>query len=61
MSEMGDMWREIKQARRERREKYGQDCPGCVRDHPKRIPSILLPGQRCRVCGFVDKRERIKK
>lgn len=26
-------------------------CPGCIKDHPKRHPTNLMPGQRCKVCG----------
>lgn len=40
--------------------KYGVNCPGCPKIQPKRIPTILLPGQRCKVCGYVDTRPRIK-
>lgn len=35
---------------------YGVPCDGCRQWHPGRIASILLPQQRCRVCGTIDQR-----
>ncbi len=58
MSDYGDMCRELREERRERRAKYGVDCPGCRKKEPKRTPSILLPQQRCKVCGYRDPRPR---
>lgn len=58
MSDYGDMCHELRDARRERRAKYGVACPGCQKVQPKRTPTILLPGQRCKVCGYRDSRER---
>ena len=56
MGDVGDFWRDIKQHRREQKAKYGKDCPGCPEVQPKRIPTRLMPGQRCRVCGYTDPR-----
>lgn len=53
MGDMGDMFRDHKEYMRERKEREGIDCPGCKVKEPKRIPTRLLPGQRCKVCGFV--------
>lgn len=58
MSDMGDDFREHKEWVRERKAKYGIDCPGCRKVQPKRIPTILLPQQLCRVCGYRDPRKR---
>jgi len=58
MGDMGDAFREHKEYLRERKERLGVDCPGCKVKEPKRIPTRLLPGQRCRVCGHVDPRRR---
>ena len=58
MGDMAGIWRDVRGALRERKAKYGIKCPGCVRDHPRRDPTILCPGWRCKVCGYVDKRER---
>jgi hypothetical protein len=57
-SDYGDMCREIKDARREARMKHGIDCPKCVELLPKANPSILLPGQRCKIHGYRDPRPR---
>lgn len=53
MGDMGDMFREHREYIKDRKEKFGIDCPGCKIKEPKRIPTRLLPGQRCKVCGFV--------
>ena len=58
MSDMADYWHDVKAARRERRAELGVNCPGCPKIQPKRIPTVLLPGQRCRVCGYRDERAR---
>jgi ribosomal protein L37AE/L43A len=52
MNEINEMWREHKQHWREVKEKHGIDCPGCLQKQPKRIPSRLLPGWTCKVCGY---------
>jgi hypothetical protein len=36
------------------------ECPRCKFVRPKANASKLQPGQRCRVCGYVDPRERPK-
>ena len=53
---MGQFWKEVKKARKAARSKHGVDCPGCRKKEPKRTPSILLPQQRCKVCGYRDPR-----
>lgn len=58
MGDEGEFWNDIRSARKERRAALGVDCPGCRRIQPKRTPTILLPGQRCRVCGYRDPRPR---
>lgn len=58
MSDMVDMYRDLREDRRERRARLGVDCPGCRLKEPRRTPSILLPQQRCRVCGYTDPRPR---
>jgi hypothetical protein len=57
-SDYGDMCRDIRDARREKREKYGVVCPECVRLLPKANPTILLPQQRCQIHGYRDPRPR---
>lgn len=53
MGDVGDYWREAKEERRDLRRRLGVDCPNCP---PNRSPTILMPGQRCRVDGYVDPR-----
>lgn len=60
MSDMGDLWRDVKAARRERRAKFGVECPQCKVMRPKAQPSILLPQQRCKVDGYRDPRPRLE-
>lgn len=61
MSDYGDFCKEMRDLRRERRMKYGVPCPRCVELLPKANPSILLPGQICKIHKYRDprKRERI--
>lgn len=58
MGDMGDFYNDLREARRERRERYGVPCPRCAIVRPKTCPSILLPGQRCKVDGYVDPRTK---
>lgn len=58
-SDIAQTFRAIKEERAELRAAHGVDCPGCRKVQPKRIPSILLPQQQCRVCGYRDPRPRI--
>jgi hypothetical protein len=53
---VGEFWADVRAARKERREKYGVSCPGCRKKELKRTPTILLPRQRCKVCGYRDNR-----
>jgi hypothetical protein len=59
MGDVGDLFNAMRDDRRERRAKHGISCPKCPTIQPKRIPSILLPQQRCKVCGYRDPRPRI--
>ncbi len=59
MGDMGDVFRAMKDQRKLLRSEYGMDCPGCPKVQPKRIPTVLLPSQRCRVCGYRDPRPRL--
>ena len=46
----------LKERRRILRSALGVNCPNCNIKQPKRIPSILLPRQRCKVDGYRDPR-----
>ena len=59
-SDYGELCRDLREAKREARLKYGVDCPECKRLRPKACASILLPGQRCKVDGYRDPRKRTK-
>lgn len=58
MGDMGDYYNDLRDARREARAKHGVECPQCRIVRPKAHPSILLPGQRCKVDGYRDTRPR---
>lgn len=58
MGEQAEIWKDLRNERSERRKRLGVNCPGCPKVQPKRIPTLLLPGQRCKVCGHVDRRKR---
>jgi hypothetical protein len=58
MGDSAEIWNAIKEERRERRRLLGVDCPGCRIKEPKRTPTILLPQQKCKVCGYRDPRPR---
>lgn len=59
MGDMGDIFKEMTARRRAFRDQYGVRCPRCPVVQPKREPTILLPQQRCKVCGYRDPRPRI--
>jgi hypothetical protein len=59
MSDYGEFCHDLKEQRRELRDRLGVNCPGCKVKEPKRIPSILLPQQRCKVCGYKDPRSQV--
>lgn len=59
MGDMGDYFNEVKNQRRRLREKYGEPCPECIRLLPKAYPSILLPGQVCKIHKYKDPRPRL--
>ncbi len=56
MGDMIDMWRDLKEHRREMRAALGVPCPNCPIKQPRREPTILLPQQRCKVDGYRDPR-----
>jgi hypothetical protein len=56
----GAVWLDLKQNRRKLRAKFGHECPECREHRPKADATILLPGQRCKVDGFRDRRPPIE-
>lgn len=59
MGEMAEIFRDMKAIRRAIRRKYAIDCPVCKLKRPKSNPTKMLPGQRCKVDGYVDSRPRL--
>ena len=59
MSDMGELFRDLRDEGQALRAMWGVDCPGCRLKEPKRIPTCMLPGQRCKVCGHRDPRPRL--
>jgi hypothetical protein len=59
MGDMGEAFNAMRNMRRERRAKYGIPCPTCTIQRPKGNPTIMLPQQRCKVCGYRDPRPRL--
>lgn len=57
MSDTIDDFRFMSNVRAAKRKLFGVPCPQCNVKQPKRQPTILLPGQRCRVDGYRDPRE----
>jgi hypothetical protein len=61
MGDMADVFNDIKDRGRKMRAMYGVPCPRCNIVQPKRVPSILLPQQKCKVDGYVDPRPLLTK
>ena len=59
MGDMGDFWRDVREARKADKARFGVPCPDCTVRLPKAEPKILMPGQKC-WCGYKDQRKRIK-
>jgi hypothetical protein len=52
MGDVGDYWKDVSAYRHDRRLKLGIECEDCKRLLPKANPSILLPGQKCKMHSF---------
>lgn len=63
MSDMADYYRDFRDHKRRVRQSYGIPCPRCQSEQPKRQPTILLPGAKCKVhrLAYVDPRPRLTK
>lgn len=59
MSDTVDMFRDMKEHRKAVRRTYGVSCPLCPVRRPKASPTILIPGQQCRVDGYRDPRPEL--
>jgi hypothetical protein len=58
MSDMGEMFNDYRQHKKELKAQYGVPCPSCTVKLPKAQAKILMPGQKC-WCGYKDKREKL--
>lgn len=58
MGDEGEFWKDVKAYRKRQRELLGVECTECIAKQPKRNPTILMPGQRCKVDGYRDPRAR---
>lgn len=56
MGDMVDMYRDLREYRKNQRRTFGVECPRCKEQRPRTNASLLLPGQRCRVDGYRDPR-----
>jgi len=56
--DVGDDFNALREQRRELRKRFGLPCPRCCEKQPKRDPSILLPGQKCKVDDYRDNRSQ---
>lgn len=60
MGDTVDIYRAMKDHRKKMREAHGIKCWLCEELHPKRNPTILMPGKKCKVCGYKDTRPRVE-
>lgn len=59
MSEVAEIYQGMKDHKKHLRAKYGVNCPECVRLLPRANPTILLPGQRCKIHKYTDPRDEL--
>lgn len=52
---------QLRKARREFKRRYATPCQQCVELLPKAHPSMLLPGQKCRIHGWTNPAPRLEK
>lgn len=52
MSDMGEIFRDVRDGLKARKVKDGIECPRCKELQPKRCATVLLPGWTCKVDGY---------
>lgn len=57
MGDTGEAFRDYNDMKRRQKAKYTVDCPQCPKN---RCPTRLWPGWKCKVCGYIDPRPRLK-
>jgi len=50
-SDISEHYRDLKAHYANIKATVGIDCPGCAIIQPKRNPTRLIPGKKCKVCG----------
>lgn len=58
MSEYAELCRDMRDHKRKVKGEFGVLCEGCKIARPKAHPTIMLPKQKCKVCGHKDNRPR---
>lgn len=46
-----------KEEKRARRRKFGIPCPLCQNNRPRASPTLMMPGQKCKIDGYKDNRD----
>jgi len=58
MGDMVEAFRIMKERKQAARRQFGINCPTCTERLPRAHPTIMLPQQVCKVCGYQDPRPR---
>jgi rRNA maturation endonuclease Nob1 len=56
MGDMRDDFKALDAVLKAERQRLRVSCPGCPKVRPKATPTLLMPQQRCKVCGHRDER-----
>lgn len=56
MGDMGELFNDLKAIRRKVRTEIGIECAVCKAARPRGNATIMLPGDRCKVCRTKDMR-----
>lgn len=57
MGDMGELFNELKAIKRKVRAEIGIECQVCKKARPRGDATIMLPGDRCKVCRSKDERD----
>lgn len=49
MGDATEMFRAMTDMNKQMRARMGVKCPKCIEEQPRRSPTVLLPGRRCKV------------
>lgn len=59
MGDMAEYFNDMRDHKKALRQRYGVLCPQCQIVRPKAHPTILMPGQKCKVDGYKDSRHQL--